>query len=134
MLRAQSRAQEAQQVWKRQEAQNLSSPRRCQDQETSSPVNSLDRRQATRLPGMVSVSGGRVVAHAVTARAKRGWNRQPAVTRVRLGGEPGMVNRSEPRWAACGTERRSASVYGCAGCANTVSASPLSTIRPAYMT
>ena len=36
--------------------------------------------------------------------------------------------------AACGTDRSRASVYGCAGRAKTVSASPDSTIRPAYMT
>ena len=52
-----------------------------------------------------------------SAKAHRGWNRQPDGGLTRLGGEPGMGTSDSFTYSKSGAERTSPSVYGCRGSA-----------------
>ena len=62
-----------------------------------------------------STSSGRSMRQRSMAMWQRGWNEHPLGVCAGLGGVPGIVSSSLPRAAALGTDRSSASVYGCAG-------------------
>jgi hypothetical protein len=69
-----------------------------------------------------------------------GWNRHPGGGLIRLGGSPparsaGALGSPAPSIrSGSGAESMSSWVYGCAGRWVTVSLSPPSTMRPAYIT
>src|SRR5437764_3370469 len=98
---------------------------------------SASSRHATKCSGSPGTGSkcGSIREWSGCAYGQRGWKWQPEGGLMRLGGVPGMGNRSASSLPSSrGIERSRPQVYGCSGRANTASAEAVSTIRPAYMT
>src|SRR5262249_39059661 len=91
-------------------------------------------QQAVQCPSPVSNRGGTSSWHTGIACGQRGWNRQPEGGAMRLGGSPPPGSCRGADAVMSGAEETSSRVYGCAGRWVTVSPSPPSIIRPAYIT
>ncbi len=75
-----------------------------------------------------------IVPHACPARGQRSRNAQPAPSLSSDGVDPLICFRRCPGAVAAGTESSSPREYGWRGASRTSPASPISTMRPAYIT
>src|SRR5690606_24264057 len=100
----------------------------------SSPSPVSCRKQRTRCPGAISISSGSARRHFSQAFSQRGANLHPLGHSSGDGTFPRMEYKRFCSSSRLGTDLRSPSVYGCAGCSNRRKTSASSTTRPAYIT